>query len=493
MALERHGRATAAGVVVFWAALLSLSLAHTLSLHDGQRERLALEQARGLFGLIETVRLWNAGHGGLYAPVTEATPPNQWLEVPDRDVEIAGRPYTMVNPAYMTRQIADLVRERGEVVFHITSLKPIRPANTADAWEERALHRFEQGAEEIIELTDYRGRPAYRYMSALTVEQPCLACHERQGYALGDVRGGISITIPAGLITAETGAARRQAVVQHVLAFLILSSLSVLFLNRLQRDWRALKAAKAEQEAMVAARTAELRAANAELERSNQQLEQFAYVASHDLQEPLRMIGSYAQLIDRRYAGRLDSEGQEFLGYITDGSRRMKAMVDALLAYSRVQRGELRRRPVAAAEAVAAALANLQRALAETGAEVTCGDLPTVSGDAALLATLFQNLIGNAVKYRHPERPPRITITARRDGAAGWRFAVADNGIGIPPEQAERIFRIFQRLHRPQDYAGTGIGLAISRTIVERHGGRIWVESDGAAGAVFRFTLPAAE
>jgi light-regulated signal transduction histidine kinase (bacteriophytochrome) len=236
----------------------------------------------------------------------------------------------------------------------------------------------------------------------------------------------------------------------------------------------------------MAARTAELLA---RLDASNQELEQFAYVTSHDLQEPLRMIRGYAQLMERRYHGKLDSDADEFLAFLVDGAKRMQEMISDLLEYSRVERLGGSFEEFALDGLMEDVLGNLKAALTEAEAEVEVGPLPTIRADRGQILRLFQNLIGNAVKYRSPERTPRVAVTAEPDGQ-GWHVCVRDNGIGIESTYFERIFQVFQRLHTRTQYDGTGIGLAVCKKIVERHGGRIWVESVPDEGATFHFTLP---
>jgi PAS domain S-box-containing protein len=274
----------------------------------------------------------------------------------------------------------------------------------------------------------------------------------------------------------------------------------------------ALQEYKIHLEELVATRTAELIRANEQLQqditgrnraqqeltlkleelaRSNADLEQFAYVASHDLQEPLRMVVSYTQLLARRYQGKLDASADEFIGFAVDGATRMQQLIQDLLSYSRLTTRGKAPQFTQAEAACNAALENLQESIRNSNAEVNVGPLPTVLADGTQLAQLFQNLIGNAIKYRK-ERRPEIRVDARLKGNE-WVFSVQDNGIGIEAQYFERIFQMFQRLHTRKDYSGTGIGLAVCRKIAERHGGKIWVESDPGQGSTFLFTIPKTE
>ena len=261
----------------------------------------------------------------------------------------------------------------------------------------------------------------------------------------------------------------------------------------LGRDVDAMRRRILEEVAALREAEAALTRQAEDLRRSNAELEQFAYVASHDLQEPLRKVASFTQMLQRRYEGQLDERAHRYIEFSVDGAKRMQELINDLLAFSRVGRLTDPHERVDLGALAARAVANVEPAADEAGAVVEVGDLPSVQGDAVLLTVVFQNLIANAIKFRHPDRAPRVSIDAARANGE-WQLTVVDNGIGVEPEYGERIFVIFQRLHTRTAYEGTGIGLAMCRKIIEYHGGRIWLGTpppDG--GSRFCFTLPAAD
>ncbi len=233
---------------------------------------------------------------------------------------------------------------------------------------------------------------------------------------------------------------------------------------------------------------AQLKQANVELQRSNQQLGEFAYVASHDLQEPLRSVGHFCQLLKQQYKGRLDEQADMWIDFAVDGAQRMRTLIDDLLAYSRVTTQTQQFEVVDCSAVMHRVIANLSSSIEQSRAEVIQADLPTVTADKTQMLQLFQNLIGNAIKFRK-EKTPKVHVGAERHEDE-WIFAVRDNGIGIEPEHRERVFKMFKRLHTHEQYAGNGVGLAICKRIVERHGGRIWLESQSGEGTVFFFSIP---
>jgi light-regulated signal transduction histidine kinase (bacteriophytochrome) len=225
-----------------------------------------------------------------------------------------------------------------------------------------------------------------------------------------------------------------------------------------------------------------------ELERSNTELEQFAYVASHDLQEPLRMVTSYLQLLQRRYQGKFDDKADKYIYFAVDGASRMQVLINDLLEFSRVTTRANEHEPTDCEFILNQVLSGLELYIKENGAIVSHDPLPEIMADNTQLTQVFQNLIANGIKF-HGEEAPKIHISAEKK-ASEWLFSVKDNGIGIDPQYSEKIFEVFKRLHKKEEYPGTGIGLAVCKKIVERHGGRIWVESELGKGSTFYFTLP---
>ncbi|MBV8071077.1 MAG: CHASE3 domain-containing protein [Acidobacteriaceae bacterium] len=299
----------------------------------------------------------------------------------------------------------------------------------------------------------------------------------------------------------------RQQILNLVLGIGVLCGLLLLFFayrftgqyarerDRVEREIRnlnaTLEARVGERTSELEARTRELEARSSELQRSNSDLMQFAYIASHDLQEPLRMVGSYLGLLARRYGSQLDENANKYIQFAVGGAERMHALIQDLLLYSRVGTQPIDKRRFSAADAIGDAMENLRLAIRDSSAKISYNAMPEIDADRVKLTQVFQNLIGNAIKFRQPGVAPKIVITAERAGA-GWEFAVKDNGIGFDAKYCDRIFEIFQRLHGLGKYPGNGIGLAICRRIIEHHGGHLWAESHVGEGSTFFFSLPSA-
>ncbi len=297
-----------------------------------------------------------------------------------------------------------------------------------------------------------------------------------QGLESIDILREQGLDIPVVLVTGSLGEVRAVECIKRGAANYVLK-------DQLARLPLIVRAALGERRLRD-----EHRRAQEELLRSNRDLEQFAYVASHDLQEPLRMVGIFTQMLAERLRGNPDEETGRYMGFVIEGAARMQTMIEDLLTFSRLGRAGTQRIAIDCEEVLHKALSNLAGAVEESGAVTHYENLPVVVADPSLLLQLFQNLIGNAIKFRSAE-PPRIDMSACKKGNE-WVFAVRDNGIGISPEYAENIFAIFRRLHTRQEYPGNGLGLAICKKVVEHHGGRIWVESEPGHGSIFKFTLP---
>lgn len=596
-----------------WSVLVGGSLGWNLHNEIRQTEELATREARIHFNKDLAFRRWATLHGGVYVPVDDRTQPSPWLaHLPDRDVTTeAGTHLTLMNPAFMLRQVmAEYAIDYG-VRGRITSLLPLNPANAPDDWEAPVLERFARHeTEEVSELVEVDGQLHLRMMRAMATEIGCLKCHGHQGYEVGDVRGGIGVSVPLqGYLAIQQRDTAAQATTHAIIwlvgiggigfggirsrrrivdelneekRFLELSHQNQVILNSAGEGivgidgqcrivffspsasrilgWAAdevmgrkfhdliqqgsrvegepcpgintccptlmfgrgrqsvgeLLRRKNESPLPVEVQSAPVledgvvtgavlvfhdiseRQDNERrrhellerLERSNRDLQDFAYVVSHDLQEPLRMVSSYLGLIRRRYDEKLDDDGREFIEFAVDGAKRMSRMISDLVDFSRVETRGATFIPVDMNKVVADAQANLALAIEEAGATVAVQvDLPPALGDREQLVRLLQNLIGNAVKFRAPERPAQITIGGRVRDDGRHEYWVTDNGIGIAPDYHQRIFMIFQRVGAVK-VDGTGIGLAVVKRIVERHDGEIHVESQVDEGATFRFDLP---
>jgi len=382
--------------------------------------------------------------------------------------------------------------------------------------DSEAVRRCLGRTDGLVLADDHRGVPSVSVYRWLAREQWCLIVKMDEAEAFAPARGfgrtltiiGLVLLLPAAalawwLARAITRPIRAmQDVAERITAGrrdLVLQEQGPKELGALARAFNRMTGALAntehqlmshatELEERIAEKTQELADRAHALARSNAELERFAYVASHDLQEPLRMVASYTQLLGRRYKGKLDADADEFIGFAVDGATRMQALINDLLSYARISTNARPLAPVDSGTALDRALANLRVALNESGASIRRGELPTINADDGQLTQLFQNLVGNAIKFRG-KRPPEIEIDAVRK-RQDWVFRVSDNGIGIDPEFADQLFVMFKRLHSRAEYPGTGIGLAICKRIVERQGGRIWIESQPGVGATFFFTQP---
>lgn len=385
----------------------------------------------------------------------------------------------------------DRLRERLGAARALTSDNPT---------QQNALNHLDDLVQHKLALWDER----IRIRKAGGLQPAATAVQERPGKPLmgeiSDLLSGMEaeeeklLLLRSGRLVVSSRRTRIVTIGGNGLSLLFLSAAGFVIYQEMKRRAAAETAVRAinrELEERVAARTAELAERAKDLERSNTELQQFAYVASHDLQEPLRTISSFTQLLAKRYREKLDDKAHEFIDFAVDGCKRMQAQINDLLSFSRVGTQGKPLLPVACDSALDRVLKTLKIAIQESKAVITRDPLPVVLADEPQLCQVFQNLIGNAMKFRGAE-VPRIHISAVAD-PGGWKISVRDNGIGIAPEHRDRLFVIFQRLHTKAEYPGTGIGLAICKKIAERHGGRIWFEPAPGGGTTFLFTIHAAQ
>ena len=384
-------------------------------------------------------------------------------------------------------------------------------AAAARAWQSRYAEptiRTVQGGERPTVAETREGKVLFDAFRARTAELEQVLNRERQSarHELADAASRVQVvvtafTIAIFLAVVGTAIVLRRTIVAPIsrLAGNVRATAAGDFGEPVPVDAGAREVVElgADVEVMRSRIVAELQAialVRDDLQRSNAELEQFAYVASHDLQEPLRKVASFTQMLQRRYEGQLDERADQYIGFAVDGAKRMQDLINDLLAFSRVGRMRDAMVPVDLGEVVGHAIASQATRLRETDGRVDAGDLPTVQGEAGLLEVVFANLISNGIKFRREDEPPVVSVSAERR-LDDWCFTVRDNGIGIEAEYADRIFVLFQRLHPRSVYDGTGIGLSMCRKIIEYHGGAIWLESGGAdgTGTTFQFTLPAIE
>ena len=378
------------------------------------------------------------------------------------------------------RAVRELTADNPNQQRSLDRLQPLIAAKLAEL-QDRIDVRKQQGLAAGVDAV--REGSGKKYMEQIGVAIAAMKQEEER-----------LLVLRSNELEVSSHAARVMIVIGEVLAFVFLFAAGLVIqqeMNRRRLAEKEIRCLNAELEKRVAERTAELAERAKDLERSNMELQQFAYVASHDLQEPLRTIASFTQLLAKRYNDKLDDKAREFINYAVDGSKRMQTLINDLLAFSRVGTQGRTLETVRCDPVLDRVLRNLRLAIQDSGAVITRDRLPAVLADEMQLSQMFQNLLANAIKFRGSD-PPRIHVSAERQGAI-WKLMVRDNGIGISPDHQDRIFVIFQRLHSKTQYPGTGIGLAICKKIAERHGGRIWFEPSPGGGSTFYFTMVAGE
>jgi len=585
---------------IVWTAIVFALFFHDVSTLQKSSLEMARLEAAAHFNMDWATRLWATSHGGVYVPVTEKTQPNPFLNhVPERDITTpSGKRLTLMNPAYMIRQLMEHYSDLYGVLGRITSLKPLRSETSPDEWERAVLASFEKGAKEAQEVADITGKSFFRVMKPLLTEKECLKCHGGQGYEVGDVRGGLSVSVPLdpyvtsqkrdimehavsftvlwllglGGVAFFSRTLRRQAIqhekMEQLNATVVENSLTgiyiiqegkIVFANKkfaniygypqqeligmdsldlVHPDDRPLIAemrqrrmeggeAPEEYEARGRKKNGEriwvqrrnavilhegrpailgnaldvtslkkaektLREYARELEQKNVELDNFASIASHDLQEPLRKVKGFSDLLMSKLGKSLDEQSKDYIRRMQRAAGRMQTLISSLLVYSRVTTKAQKFEETDLEGVVQEALSNLEARIHETEGKVEVTELPTVRADRLQMVQLFQNLVGNALKFHRQGIPPHVKVYSRiaSEDRNSVEICVEDNGIGFDEKYLDRIFSPFERLQGRGEYEGVGMGLAICRKIVESHRGQIAASSTPGEGSIFKITLP---
>ncbi len=536
------------GLILLVVGLVTFTLYARSTSAAAQQERLST--ARAFFQQIVLTRRWIAQHGGVYVAKGPDVEPNPFLyRIPDLKVDITdteGQTYTLRNPALVTRELSDLAAQEGIFTFHITSLKLVNPNNAPDGFETKALNAFEAGENEVWRYEGAGDQRHFRYMAPLYVEEPCLRCHGFQGYEVGQVRGGISVTIPATnrlgppLWTLGLGWVLGIALTLLALYWALHANI-IAPIERLRAASEAIAAGDYEQpvfatsgdEIGALARAFEtmrvqvqqytraledkVHLRTAELEQSNEEVRRFAYIVSHDLRAPLVNIKGFAAELrsalevihsslgtvlphlneSQREAvtTALQEDVPEALGFIDSSVTRMDGFINALLKLSRLGHRELKLERINMGALVQETLDTLSHQIEARQVKVTVGPLPEVVADRTSMEQIVGNLLTNAVLYLDPDRPGEIEVASARGpstdsgrGGDETTFHVRDNGRGIAADDMPKVFAPFRRVGR-QDVPGEGMGLPYVQALVRRHGGRIWCDSELGVGTTFSFTI----
>jgi len=475
------------GLAAGWTVVVAVLILIGIRQEQGQAVEAARTQARSNYQRDVIYRHWVADYGTIYVPVMDGIEPSPYLAgIPERDITTpSGKRLTMVNPAFMTRLVFDLAAREYGIRGRITSLQPIRPENRPDVWEARALRSFEKGAAEFSSIEKINNVDYLRLISPLKAGKECLQCHGRQGYKLGEVRGGISVAVPMGPLQEV---ARKNSIVSAMsFSLLWLGGLAGIFAGgaRLRQVTRQRDRAGEE----IIALNRGLLMKTGELEAANRELDSFCAAVSHDLRSPVTAIGGFSQLLQNLPPERHAESCGEYSRIIYNEALRMEKLIEALLDFSRLSRRELRLEKVDLSELATEIALDLRQREPERRVDFRIAPGIWADGDPHLLRAVLQNLLGNSWKYTAKRDKGVIELAAvQREGERG--FLVRDNGVGFPMTHAEQIFEPFQRLPGSEDFKGSGIGLATVKRIIDRHGGRIWAEGEAGAGATFYIALP---
>lgn len=462
--------------IILWTMLITIFFAWNYSVLISNNQDVVLNKAQTFFKQILITRAWNSQHGGVYVPITKSTQPNPYLKILNRDVvTTSGVALTKINPAFMTRQIAEINKTKYGVQFHITSLNPIRPANTADLWETNALRLFEEDTSELLEMVEDKSGPEYRYMAPLMVENSCLNCHAEQGYKLGDIRGGISVSFPA---TVYLNSIKKSAFSFAIIHLLILSFgiVGLVLFYRKQRKYYSI----------IKNKTKELTHINATKDKV------FAIIA-HDLRGPFNNILGYTDLLIGDYETLNEEQRRKFIAKISESSKGAFELVENLLLWASSQQNSI---------SINKKNLNIKKLVNETlnaltstaekkkiTININISEKLLVFADEFTMKIIITNLVSNAIKFTHENGI--ITIDAMQTGDL-TEIHISDNGVGIPPETIPKLFMVDQNISSlgTNNEKGTGLGLVLCKEFIEKNGGSIAVKSTLEMGTKFMLKIP---
>lgn len=459
-------------IALIWTILCFLAAYWNISTEHHKTLELAQREARTVIDKDQAFRFWATDHNGVYVPVTKDTPPNENLKhIPERDITTpSGRQLTLMNPAYMLRQVMERYSDLYKTKGHITSLKVVNHLNQPDEWEKKALHEFDAGREEVMAVTDIDGSEFLRLMKPMYTKTGCLECHGRQGYKEGDVRGGVSVSIPLVPYRAIEKKSLQAIHITHTFLWLFgLLAIALIFTRSKKRRIERLDDLQT-------------------LEDQSDKIKIFAYSVAHDLKNPVVAIHGLAKLLQKKEFDRLDDKGKQYCEQIIKTSSQLCSLVDQINIYISAKEQPLTIAPLDFPEICNTVKEEYAAKLQARNIEWL--DPPRVAGiraDRMAIIRIIRNLVDNALKYSG-DKLSRIAITCEEE-TNFFTMSVANDGNPIAPDACRDIFLKFKRNCTDQKVRGTGLGLAIVKELVRLHNGDVWVESDGKEGATFYFTI----
>lgn len=464
-------------LIIGWFLIICSSLIWNIYLIKENNEKLVLNKSKSFFEQIVVTRLWNSNHNGVYVPITKENKPNKYLEDSLRDVTTTdGIELTKVNPAYMTRQISELINSNYDLQYRMTSLNPLRPENEADDWETKALQSFEKGKKETLELTIENSVESYRYMAPLITQKSCLNCHAKQGYEIGDIRGGISLRFPADFYISMVNKSVFSTILFHLLIF-ITGFIGVLIFNK--RLTRAYDNIERQNEALT---------------ESNATKDKFFSIIAHDLKNPFNSIIGFSNILVEKTKEKEEPELEKISKIILHSSERAMDLLNNLLVWGQTQTGKLNYKPeYFEIAALVKDTLQLLSSVAEHKSIVIENKVRSdakVYADREMINAIIRNLLSNALKFT--EKGGKITISISETTKHRCIVHISDEGVGIPPKQIEKIFMVAENHSTPgtEKETGTGLGLILCKEFVELNKGEIWVESTVGKGSTFSFSIP---